>query len=136
VTLIEKLQKIKGLKFSFGKNDEYHESFSIQINACSMHQSGFGLGIPKFLSPENKLRGIFTRITPENGIFVFNINGVNLVKAGDGFKEYNEAQAKYMITEWELSIILQNTEYLKKTIFHNGKVEFNKINNGISLLWK
>lgn len=82
-----------------------------------------------------KIRGIFTRISSENGIFVFNINGVDTKKASAGFVEYEEANGNNMITEWELSIILHHDDYLKRTIFHNGKVEFKQIKNGIALSW-
>jgi hypothetical protein len=47
-------------------------------------------------------------------------------KARKGFLDYSEAEDNNQITEWELFIILNNRDYLKKCIFHNGKVEFKK----------
>jgi hypothetical protein len=138
VELIERLQKISKLKFSFGKSSEYHQKFSTRINACHMYQPGFGLGIPDSFSAKNQIEGIFTFVTGQNGIFVFNLNGVNTIKACTGFVDFDEAEGNEMITEWELSIILKNKNYLKNTIFHNGKVEFKQIKNGtgITLSWK
>lgn len=117
--LIEKLKSIDRIKFSFGKNDEYLILFSREINACSMHDEGFGIGVPREFSPENKLRAVFTTINKENGVFVFNINGVDLAKAKRGFADYDEAYGNNMITECELSVILSNEEYIQRTVFHN-----------------
>lgn len=136
VDLLEKLLSIKSVKFSFGKNDEFLPLFSKKIGAYSMHDTGFGLGIPSSLSMENQLRGIFASLGRQSGIFVFNINGVDLEKAKKGFHDFDEAESNNFITEWELSEILRNKDYLKSTIFHNGKVEFEKSNNKIHFIWK
>jgi hypothetical protein len=135
LNLLDKLSSVKEIKFSFGKSDEFHPLFSKRIGACSMYDPGFGLGIQD-MSSENKLRAIFTSISSQNGIFVFNINGVDLLKAGNGFHDYDEAESNNFITEWELSVILKNDDYLKSTIFHNGKVEFIQIKKAIQFKWK
>ena len=133
--LIKKLREIKDLKVSFGKADEYFPVFCERIDSCSMNRPGFGLGIPDSLSMENKLRGVFRTINSEKGIFIFNINGVDILRAKQGFQDFNEADSNSMITEWELSTILSEEDYLNNTIFHNGKVEFTKNEKGLELLW-
>lgn len=122
---------MQALKFSFAKSTEYSESFAKDCNASSMYNSGFGLGIPDSLSPENQLRGVFNQIIRQNGIFLFNISGVDLKKANKGFSNYDEAENNNQITEWELYMVLSNKEFFRKCIFHNGKVQFKK-----SILWK
>jgi hypothetical protein len=47
-------------------------------------------------------------------------------KARQGFRNYDEAEYNNQITEWELSTVLSNNDYLKSCIFHNGKVQFKK----------
>ena len=131
MTLTEKFKKLTSPKFSFAKSSEYSELFTRECNALSMYDPGFGLGIPSNLSSENKLRGVFNQINAVNGKFLFNISGVNLKKGKKGFLNYEEAEYNNHITEWELSIILANKDYLKNCIFHNGKVEFKK-----TILWK
>ncbi|MDI9365768.1 MAG: hypothetical protein QM541_12510 [Flavobacterium sp.] len=136
MTLIEKLRNINEVKFSFGKNNTHHRQFSQQISALSMYESaGFGLDIPTHLSSEHQLRAIFLEVSKRNGIYIFNLNGVDLTKAKTGFTDYDEAESNNMITEWELFMILNNEDYLRKTIFHNGKVEFTQIENGLNLIW-
>jgi hypothetical protein len=134
VALIEELRNRTELKFSFGKNDEFFLSFSRQAQSACMHDEGFGLGLSN-LSPENKLWGVFNTINRENGLFIFNINGVDIEKAVAGFQNYEMAESNNMITEWELSIILQNRDYLEKTIFHNGKTKFEHNETGLELIW-
>lgn len=135
MTIFEILNAIDQIKFSFGKSDEFHPTFCRSVGALSMYDNGYGLGIPRTLSPGNQLLGVFNSINNRNGTFAFNINGVNIVRAVNGFENYDEAASINMITEWELSIILQNNDYLQRTIFHNGKVEFPPILNGITRLW-
>ena len=96
-----------------------------------MYDNGFGLGIPAYLSDENKLRAVFTLIIGINGLFLFNISGVNMIKARRGFSGFNEAEENNQVTEWELFMTLSNRDYLKNCIFHNGKVAFKK-----RILWK
>jgi hypothetical protein len=132
MTLIQRFSKIEAVKFSFGKSTEYSEQFASDCSAFSMYDSnGFGLGIPLNFSNENKLRAVFTIIMEMNGIFLFNISGVNMIKARRGFSGFNEAEGNNQITEWELFMILSNKDYLKNCIFHNGKVAFKK-----RFLWK
>lgn len=133
--LIEKLREIEELKFSFGKADEFFPFFCERIDSCSMNKPGFGLGISDRYSMENQLRGVFRIINSEKGIFIFNISGVDIVRAKQGFQDFNEAASNNMITEWELSTILSEEDYLNNTIFHNGKVEFTKNEKGLELLW-
>lgn len=136
--LVSRLHNIETVKFSFGKNDEFHQDFSKSINALSMHdsQESYGLDIPKNLSSGNQLMGVFREMNLRNGIFVFNINGVDLHKAKEGFLDgFEEASNNNNITEWELSIILQNEDYLNNTIFHNGKVEFINEKEELKILW-
>ena len=133
---INRLRNFDVIKFSFGKADEYLEKFSKSINAFSMFDEGYGLGIPNYLSSGNQLMQIFIEIYKQNGVFVFNINGVDLRKAYLGFENgYEEAASCDNITEWELSIILRNDDYFDKTIFHNGKMELIKEQNGLRILW-
>ena len=136
MNLRDELRNTNKLKFSFGKNTDYQQQFNNYIRACSMNQPGYGLGISPELSAENQIRGVFNIISKEKGIFVFNVNGVNLLKAGEGFQDFEEAINNGQITEWELSLIIEREDYLKKTIFHNYEIIFNKINNGLKILWK
>ena len=91
-----------------------------------MHQPGFGLGISDQLTNENQLRAVFLRMMDRQGIFLFNVSGVNLKRAKRGFRSYGDAEGNHQITEWELSQILNNRDYLINCNFHNGKVEFKK----------
>ena len=126
MTLTERYHRIDRPKFSFGKSTEYSPGFAVECDAFSMHQTGFGLGISDQLTNENQLRAIFLRIMEMGGIFLFNISGVNLKRAKRGFNSYSEAEGNHQITEWELSQILNNRDYLINCNFHNGKVEFKK----------
>ncbi len=96
-----------------------------------MYSPAFGLGIPANLSNENQLRSVFNQIMTLNGVFLFNVSGVNLRQATKGFRNYDEAEESNLITEWELSTILANNNFRKNCIFHNGKVEFKK-----RILWR
>lgn len=109
--------------------------FNQRVDALSMYSTNFGLGIPSNLSMENQLRGVFKIVNEENGIFLFNISHVNLVRAKKGFVNFDEAAESNMITEWELSLILQNEDYLNKTIFHNGILELVLTLTGIKVKW-
>ena len=135
MSLLDDLYNLKSLKFSFGKSSEYHQTFSREIDASSMYDLNLGLGISQSLSAENQLRAIFTIIAQTQGHFVFNISGVDLQRAKYGFNDYDEASDNNMITEWELSILLQNSDYLEKTIFHNGKIQLQQTNNGLEVQW-
>ncbi|MHA8055520.1 hypothetical protein VR611_06200 [Aquirufa nivalisilvae] len=136
MTIFERLNKLDQVKFSFGKSDEFHPTFCRIVGALSMYDNnGYGLGIPISLSPGNQLMGVFNSINSQGGTFVFNINGVDILRAFKGFANYDEAASQNMITEWELSIILNNKDFLDRTIFHNGKVEFPQILNGIEKKW-
>ena len=135
MALIEHLLALPGMKFSFAKSSEYHVSFSREVGAASMYQDDLGLGIPAGFSTENKLRAVFTIIAQANGYFIFNINGVDLKRAATGFGSYDEAEDNNMITEWELSMLLQNQDYLEKTIFHNGKNLFDQTDGGLQITW-
>src|SRR5687768_16680064 len=126
-SLVQKYRRLTCLKFCFAKDSPFAEQFAADIGACSMYITpGFGLNIPTNLSPENQLWGIFNEVTKQHGIFLFNISGVDLKKSNRGFKNYLQAETNNQITEWELSIILTNRDYLKNCIFHNGKVQFKK----------
>ncbi len=131
MALVHQLHKLTPLKFSFAKSTEHARSFAASVEACSMFLVGFGLGIPHHLSPENQLRGIFREVMRQNGVFLFNISGVDLLEADKGFESFEEADEKNQITEWELHQLLTNIDLLEKTIFHNGKTQFNQ-----KLLWK
>lgn len=84
----------------------------------------FGLNVDTTKSAGNQLREVFRIILQEDGLFIFNINGVNLDLAKAGFPDFETAYDNNMITEWELFYILSNSDYLERTIFHNGKVRF------------
>ncbi len=131
MTLADKFFNISRMKVSFAKDTAYASAFAIQTGAHSMYQTGFGLGISTYLSLENQLRGVFTSIINNSGLFLFNISGVNLKRARKGFKNFQEAEESNQLTEWELFMILSNADYLKNTIFHNGKIAFKK-----RILWK
>ncbi len=131
MTLTQKFAKLTIVKFSFAKDSKFSSAFAKDCNALSMYQSGFGLNIPANLSSENQLRGVLREVTLQNGIFLFNLSGIDLNKAKKGFANYEEAENNNQITEWELFIVLTNKDYLKRSIFHNGKVQFKK-----KLIWK
>jgi len=132
MTLTDRLNKIVSLKFCFAKANIHSEVFARDINACSMHLGvGWGLNIPTYLSLENQIRAVFQEVLGQNGVFLFNISGVNLNKSRKGFLNFEEAENNNQITEWELFMILSNNDYLKNTIFHNGKVQFKK-----TILWR
>ncbi len=131
MTLSQRFRKLDTVKFAFGKQNEFAEIFAIESDACSMFAPNFGLGIPSNLSSENQIRGVFNIISQQNGIFLFNISGVDLLKARKGFTTFDEAADNNQITEWELFMILSNKDYLKSCTFHNGKVKFKK-----RILWK
>jgi hypothetical protein len=135
VSLVNDLFNLQGIKFSFGKSNEYHMIFSRDIGAASMYDNNFGLSIPTQLSAENQIRAVFRTIARENGYFIFNINGVDLGHAITGFQSFEEAEDNNMITEWELSTILQNANYLRQTIFHNGRTKLPQTNGGIEIRW-
>ncbi len=126
MTLTKKFSGITALKFSFSKSTEFSKALAKDCNALSMYDLGFGLGIPSNLSQENQLRAIFYQVILQDGVFLFNLSGVDIKKAMSGFLNYDEAQYNNYITEWELFMILRNKDYLKSCIFHNGKVEFKK----------
>ena len=126
MTLIQRFSKIPCLKFSFSKSTEFSQAFAMDCGAFSMYDPEFGLGIPAYFSSENKLRGVFNQIMNQDGLFLFNLSGVDLKKSKKGFSNYDEAESNNQITEWELFMILDNKDYLKNCIFHNGKVEFKK----------
>jgi hypothetical protein len=96
-----------------------------------MYDPGYGLGIDPKLTPENQLRSAFLLVNKQNGVLLFNISAVDLNEANKGFTDYSEAERNNQITEWELHMILKDKQYLQRSRFHNGKVEFKKIE-----LWK
>ena len=126
MTLTQKFNQIPTFKFSFSKTNEFSQTFAVESGASSMFDLGFGLGIPANLSPEYQLRAVFNQTMAQGGIFLFNLSGVDMKKARQGFSNYDEAQNNNQITEWELYMVLNNKDYLKNCIFHNGKVEFKK----------
>lgn len=126
MTLLKKLDKINRIKFSFAKSTEFSESFARSCGAKSMYDPGLGLEIPSDLSDGNKLRAVFNLVMQQNGVFLFNISGVNMNRAKKKFSSYEEAEEEGQITEWELFMIISNRDYLKNSIFHNGKIEFKK----------
>lgn len=136
MSFINKMRGIDRTKFSFGKNNEYIDFFNRQVGAISMNNPNFGLNIDSNLPLEYQLRGVFNRTLELDGFFLFNISSVDLLKAKEGFKNFEEASGNNYITEWELSMILENGDYFKSTIFHNGKVELVLTRNGIKIKWK
>lgn len=126
MTLIQRFSQISHLKLSFSKSTEFSQAFARDCGALSMYDPGFGLGIPPNFSSENKLRAVFNQTMAQGGVFLFNLSGVDMKKAKQGFSNYDEAEYNNQITEWELFMILSNKDYLKKCIFHNGKVQFKK----------
>src|SRR5688500_7672618 len=99
MTLTQKFNQIPRFKFSFSKSTEFSQAFAIDCGASSMYDIGFGLGIPN-LSAENKLRAVFIQTMALDGIFLFNLSGVDLRKAKKGFENYDEAEYSNQITEW------------------------------------
>ncbi len=126
MTLIQKFAYINSVKFSFSKNTEFSKAFARESGAFSMYDNSFWLSIPENLSSENKLRAVFHQVIQNNGVFLFNLSGVDMRKAQKGFLNYQEAEDNNQITEWELFMVLSNKDYLKSSIFHNGKVQFKK----------
>jgi len=126
MTLTQRFSQIQRLKFSFSKSTEFSQAFARDCGALSMYDPGFGLDIPSNFSSENKLRAVFNQTMAHGGIFLFNLSGVDMKKAKNGFSDYDEAEYNNQITEWALFMILGNKDYLKNCIFHNEKVEFKK----------
>jgi hypothetical protein len=108
MTLVERIRRIQTPKFSFGKKTEYAETFARDCGAFSMFDNNYGLGIPDILSKGNQLRAVFFRISQMNGVFLFNISGVNMIRARRGFETFEDAEGNNEITEWELFMILTN----------------------------
>lgn len=133
---INKIKNIGVTKFSFGKNTELIDIFNKEVGAVSMNSNNFGLDIDSNLTLEYQLRGVFNRILDLNGIFLFNISSVDLIRARKGFINFEEASGNNNITEWELSMILNNEDYLNSTTFHNGRVELVLTQKGIKIKWK
>jgi hypothetical protein len=135
LNFIEQLSKLEKVKLSLGKKAALLFQFSKSVSAISMADMNAKLDILNDLSPANQLLRAFTIINEKDGVIIFNLSGVDIEKSKTGFNSYDEASDNNMITEWELSIILKNEDYLKRTIFHNGKVEFPQIKAGIELTW-
>lgn len=133
--MTERMRNSKKLKFSFGKNTDYFHTMSRNFNAFCWHDPGYGLGIPDYLDLENKIWGVMKAILDSDGIFLFNIAGVNIKLAQKGFANFEDAYGNNFVTEWELSIILKNNDYFMRTIFHNGVHEFRITKKGIKILW-
>ena len=117
MNLTAKLRRIPGIKFSFSKATEFSQAFARDCGACSMYDPGFGLGIPANFSSENKLRAVFQLVTNQGGTFLFNLSGVDMKKAKKGFSNYEEAEYRNQITEWELFMIITNRDFLKIVSF-------------------
>jgi hypothetical protein len=133
--MVERVRDKQVVKFSFGKQTEYFESFSKSVGAFCMYDEGYGLGIPDYLSLELKLRAVFMNVIRDGGIFLFNISGVDLNRARMGFSSFDEAFDNNLVTEWELSYILHNQDILDRTIFHNGVNELTLTKRGIKVKW-
>ena len=129
---IERIYNLNQIKFSFGKNNEFIDSFNKEIGALSMNIPKYGLEITSNLTLKNQLLGVFMEVIRLEGIFLFNI-AADLIKAKKGFINFEEAYDTNKITEWELSIILQNKDYLSITKFHNGRVELILTQTGIKV---
>jgi hypothetical protein len=126
MTLVERIRKIQAPKFSFGKNTVFARDFARACGAFSMHDPGYGLGIPNSLLGGDRLRAVFINMNQLDGVFLFNISGVNLKRANRVSWSFQDAYNNSEITEWELFTIRSNKDYLKRCIFHNGKVAFKK----------
>ncbi len=131
MTLVERFRRIQTTKFAFGKNTVFAKDFARACGAFSMHDTGYGLGLPNYLSAGDRLRAVFFNINQLDGVFLFNISGVNLKRAERVIWPFQDAYNNSEITEWELFMIRSNKDYLKRCIFHNGKVAFKK-----RILWK
>lgn len=130
MSLEQEFNRIQKLKFSFAKSTEFSEKFAKNCGALSMYNDGYGLGIPDYLSSENKLRAVFNEVIKSGGIFLFNISGVDIKKSFTGFSDFAEPFSNNQITEWELFMILTNSDYIENCISHNGKVQFKQ-----QILW-
>jgi hypothetical protein len=126
MTSVERIRKIQAPKFSFGKNTVFARDFAIACGAFSMYDAGYGLGLPKYLSGGDRLRAVFLQISQMDGVFLFNISGVNLKRASRDSWTFQEAEQNSEITEWELFMIWSDIHYRKRCTFHNGKVAFKK----------
>jgi hypothetical protein len=113
--------------YSFGKNNDEHETFSRSMGLRTMNapEGGYGLGISKELPDEYQIRAIFSTVLEQDGGFLFNLCYVDAPRAAHGFTNFSEASGNNLVTEWELWLIMENNDYLKRTIFHNGTVIFN-----------
>lgn len=127
---------IEKFKVSLGKNTKYLQFFSKEIGAYCMHDKGFGCSAPSYLSMKNKLEFVFMHTAISDGMFFFNLSGVDIIAASCKASDFNYASGHNLITEWELSVILSDEKYWNKTIFHNGITVFNFHNNQFSASWK
>ena len=57
----------------------------------------------------------------KGGKIIFRLDGVDISKAKTGYGSYKESDKLKEITEWELSQILRNSEWLKNTVFMRGE---------------
>ena len=110
MTLIERFSQLSAPKFSFAKSGEHTQAFARDCNAFSMYDQGWGFGFPSSWSSINMLYGVFRQIITQNGTFLFNLSGVDLIKARRGFQHFEEAENNNQITEWELFMILTNKD--------------------------
>jgi hypothetical protein len=131
----KKLRLLNIVKFSFGKQSEHFKIFNDYILAYDMYTPGYGFSIPEYWELDKKIRAVLMSVYKLDGIFLFNISGVDIVRSMKGFSSFDEADGNNLITEWELSIILSEPDYKFKTIFHNGITEFKITPKGLKIKW-
>jgi hypothetical protein len=113
---------LRGGKLLLGKAYRLKEYAPKIDDAYHMFKEGFGLGIPKVLTPANQIIQAMYQTLKEGKKIAFDIKEVSLDAAKKGFKNFDEASDYEKITEWELSKILRDKDLYENTIFHqNGK---------------
>ncbi|WP_418512024.1 hypothetical protein [Corallibacter sp.] len=133
--MIQRIRDINNHKISLGKNLDNFKIVSEQLKSyCMHHPTVFYKDVPPSIPLSSQLYSVLTNTIKNGGLILFNISFVNIQKSIEGFTSFNEANNKKMITEWELSIIINDDEYYKSTIFHNGANELILLKNGLILM--
>lgn len=134
--ILKRVKRLEGRALlALGKQSGIARNFAMQINAYSMYRRGYGLGISVDAPLDQQIRTAMQTIVHFDGYILFDISGVNLKTAHRGKLTCDFGTNNNMVTEWELSEIIKNPIYLRRTLFHNGKIELKQIYNFKTLRW-
>lgn len=126
--IVEEIKNSRKQTLALGKAFESLESFAEKTNSFSMFGNyggnHWGVPISPLIPKATMFQMIFKNIVDIDGLILFCLNSMDLEIALNGFERYEDAADNFYITEWELSIILGNPDYLERTVFHNNKVKF------------